>query len=161
MRCRAAIENSLHALWSCSELDLVWADPEQWSFRGDIQFLTFKELLSWIIKHTQLLELFAVTVWSIWNQRNRVRLNQPADDIHQIARLLKNWLSEFQARQVNLNSVPIHTQPTRCTWKPPPSGTFKINFNGVIFPTKKKSGIEVVIRDSRGLVIASCSKVVH
>ena len=28
VRCRAATENSLHALWSCSELDLVWADPK-------------------------------------------------------------------------------------------------------------------------------------
>ena len=31
----------------------------------------------------------------------------------------------------------------------------------MIFPKEKKSGIGVVIRDSRGLVIASCSKVVH
>ncbi|KAK9995232.1 hypothetical protein SO802_024935 [Lithocarpus litseifolius] len=99
VRCRAAIENSLHALWSCTELDLVWGDPELWSFRNEVQFLSFKELLSWIIKHTQLLELFAVTVWSIWNQRNRVRLNQPADAIHQIAYLSKKWLAEYQARQ--------------------------------------------------------------
>ena len=32
---------------------------------------------------------------------------------------------------------------------------------GAIFPTEKKSGLGVVIRDNRGLVIASCSKVVH
>ena len=82
VRCRAATENSLHALWLCSELDLVWVEPELWSFRREVQFLTFKELLSWIIKHTQLLELFTVTVWSIWNQRNRVRLNQLANAIH-------------------------------------------------------------------------------
>ena len=87
--------------------------------------------------------------------------NQLADAIHQIAHLSKNWLVEFQARHVSLNSVPIHTQPTRHTWKPPPSGTFKINFDGAIFPMEKKSSIGVVIRDSRGLVIASCSKVVH
>ena len=67
VRCRAATENSLRALWLCSELDLVWVESELWSFRGEVQFLTFKELLSWIIKHTQLLELFTVTVWSIWN----------------------------------------------------------------------------------------------
>ena len=100
-------------------------------------------------------------VWSVWNQRNRVQLNQPAYAIHQIAHLSKNWLAKFQARQVSLNSVPIHTQPTRCTWKPPPSSTFKINFDGAIFPMEKKYGIGVVIRDNRGLVIASCSKVVH
>lgn len=45
--------------------------------------------------------------------------------------------------------------------KPPPSGAVKINFDGAIFPKEKKSGIGVVIRDNRGPVIASCSKVVH
>ena len=161
MKCRAAIENSLYALWSCCKLDVVWAEPELWSFRGEVQFLNFKELLSWMIKHTQLLEIFAVMVWSIWNQRNRVRLNQPANAIHQIAHLSKNWLAKFQANQVSHVSIPIHTQSMRCRWKPPPSSCFKINFDRVIYPKEKKSGIGVVIRDNRGLVIASCSKVVH
>ena len=38
---------------------------------------------------------------------------------------------------------------------------FKINFDGAVFPHDKKSGIGVVIRDHQGLVIASCSKLVH
>ena len=90
-----------------------------------------------------------------------MRLNQTADALHQIALLSKKWLAEYQARQISPNPVPIRTQPSSCMWKPPPSGTFKINFDGAIFPTEKKSSIGVVIRDSRGLVIASCSKVVH
>ncbi|XP_075645311.1 uncharacterized protein LOC142616321 [Castanea sativa] len=161
MRCRAATKDSLHALRLCSELDLVWAEPELWSFRGEVQFVSFKELLSWIIRHTQQLELFAVTVWSIWNQRNQARLNQPADAIHQITHLSKTWLVEFQARQVSQVSILIHTQPTRCRWKPPPLSCFKINFDRANFPKEKKSSIGVVIRDNRGLVIASCSNVVH
>ena len=90
-----------------------------------------------------------------------MRLNQLEDAIHQIAHLSKNWLAEYQARQVSLGPSPTHTQPTRCRWKPPPSGAVKINFDGAIFPKEKKSGIGVVIRDNKGLIIASCSKVVH
>ena len=90
-----------------------------------------------------------------------MRLNQTADALHQIALLSKKWLAEYQARQISPNPVPIRTQPSSCMWKPPPSSTFKINFDGAIFPMEKKSSIGVVIRDSRGLVIASCSKVVH
>ena len=90
-----------------------------------------------------------------------MRLNQTANALHQIALLSKKWLAEYQARQISPNPVPIRTQPSSCMWKPPPSGTFKINFDGAIFPMEKKSSIGVVIRDSRGLVIASCSKVVH
>lgn len=34
----------------------------------------------------------------------------------------------------------------------------KINFDGAIFSAKNKSGLGIVIRDSAGLVIASCSQ---
>ncbi|XP_030936275.1 uncharacterized protein LOC115961430 [Quercus lobata] len=46
-------------------------------------------------------------------------------------------------------------------WRPPPSKLFKINFDGVVFSHDKKTGIGVVIRDYKGLVIVSCSKLVH
>ena len=35
-RCRASSENSLHALWSCLELDSVWSNKELWNFRASI-----------------------------------------------------------------------------------------------------------------------------
>ena len=35
---------------------------------------------------------------------------------------------------------------------------FKINFDGAVFKTKNKSGVGVVIRDHRGLVIASLAQ---
>ena len=47
VRCQVSVETPLHALWSCSELDLVWSDTELWSNRGSMQFMDFKELLSW------------------------------------------------------------------------------------------------------------------
>ena len=53
---------------------------------------------------------------------------------------------------------PCHT---RSRWKLPPSKLFKINFDGSVFPYDKKSSIRVVIRDCRGLVIASYSNLVH
>ncbi|KAL0006954.1 hypothetical protein SO802_008456 [Lithocarpus litseifolius] len=55
----------------------------------------------------------------------------------------------------------FHKQGSEVEGLPPPSGAVKINFNGAIFPKEKKSGIEVVIRDTRSLIIASCSKVMH
>ena len=61
-------ETALHALWACKELDVVWGDANLWGFRRSTSFLSFKELLSWIIKNHQQPELFAVTGWSIWNQ---------------------------------------------------------------------------------------------
>ena len=51
-------ETTLHALWTCQELDVVWLDAELWELRRTNNFLDFKELLSWLIKKQLRLELF-------------------------------------------------------------------------------------------------------
>ena len=35
--CKLDVEEIEHALWSCSELDVVWADQEAWSFKYEIE----------------------------------------------------------------------------------------------------------------------------
>ena len=37
----------------------------------------------------------------------------------------------------------------------------KINFDGVVFTKEKKSGVGMVVRDAKGLVLASCAKEMH
>ena len=54
------IEDSVHALWSCPELDVVWPDKEKWGFKGEIDFTCVKELLSWMIEEGKSLELLAL-----------------------------------------------------------------------------------------------------
>ena len=66
-RCKTAMEDTKHALWSCSELDVVWADQEAWSFKYEIEYMGVKELLSWMIGEGESLELFAYTAWNVWN----------------------------------------------------------------------------------------------
>ncbi|XP_075656037.1 uncharacterized protein LOC142626133 [Castanea sativa] len=43
-RCRNATESPLHALWSCSEVDVVWAKQSLWGFRNHISVAGFKQL---------------------------------------------------------------------------------------------------------------------
>ena len=69
-RCHEAHETSLHAIWMCKEVDVIWADPELWSCWREVHFLNFKELLSWIIEQQNNAELFAMTAWMIRKQRN-------------------------------------------------------------------------------------------
>ena len=95
--CNGALENPLHALWSCSELDMVWTDLVLWSFRHTHMFVDFKELLSWVIQQDKNLKLFAMTAWSIWTQQNRVRLAQPNVNLHLLEQVSKDWQEEFIA----------------------------------------------------------------
>ena len=58
-RCRVDIKDPLHALWSCSEVDIVWVDLTLWDFRSSVNFVDFKQLVSWIVEEGKQLELFA------------------------------------------------------------------------------------------------------
>ena len=60
-RCKQAVTDSMHALWSCSKLDVVWVDQEIWGFMCKIGFTSVKELLSWMIEEEKSLELLAYT----------------------------------------------------------------------------------------------------
>ena len=60
-RCRVAVEDPLHALWSCSEVDIVWANQTLWDFHYSMEFDNIKQLVSWMIEEGKQLELFAYT----------------------------------------------------------------------------------------------------
>ena len=81
-RCKLVPKSAIHALWSCTELDVVWEDVQLWSHRQTNNFFDFKELLSWLISNQHHLELFSVMAWSVWIQRNQIRLNKPSSSSH-------------------------------------------------------------------------------
>ena len=68
-RCREADEHTLHALWLCPMLDVVWLDSEQWACQTSTKSLDFRELLFWIMREHHKPKLFAITVWTIWTQK--------------------------------------------------------------------------------------------
>ena len=57
-------------------------------------------ILSWMISEAKNLELFSITAWTVWNQCNKVRLNQIATALHQVASISRAWWQEFKAQQV-------------------------------------------------------------
>ena len=93
--CKQVPKSTLHALWTCQALDVVWENEDLWSCRRNNFFMDFKELLSWFIKHQQNVELFFFTAWSVWTQQNQVRLNQLSYSSHLIASVAKERLEEF------------------------------------------------------------------
>ena len=100
--CKSAPEDQLHALWSCSELDVIWSDASAWNFCMTSCFDFFKELVQWIFQNQKQPKLFAVMVWSIWSQRNQIRLHQPSCSSHLLDQNSKDCLEEFQVVQPRL-----------------------------------------------------------
>lgn len=121
-RCKRALEDSVHALWSCPELDVVWADQEEWGFRGEIDFTCVKELVLWMVEKGKSLELFAYTACTIWNQRNKVRLNLQASPLHQVAAQSAATLAHFRSSTEASGMQIRSSSPGGNRWQVPQAG---------------------------------------
>ena len=157
-RCKLDVEDAKHALWSCLELDVVWADQVLWNFRQEVGFSGVKDLLSWMVEKGTPLEQFAFTAWSVWSQRNKVRLNLQSSLLHQVAEQARTMFAQYQAptrsAELQLGSRGIG----RTRWSPPQVGFVKINFDGAVFDSSHSSGVGAVIRNHNGAVMAFCAE---
>ena len=107
--------------------------------------------MAWIIQQQKSLELFVLTVWFVWNQRNQDRLHKPNCSLHLLAQLAKDQLQEFLSIQPPLKPPDILPW---IRWKPPPPAFVKINFDGAVFSKENNAVLGVVIRNNDGLVFA-------
>ena len=47
---------------------------------------------------------------------------------------------------------------TGARWSPPPDGSYKANFDAATFKEDERTGIGVILRNNKGLVMASASQ---
>lgn len=125
--CKCVNESTLHALWPCSELDVVWVDLTLWNCCRTTSFIDFKELLSWLIKNQEHLEIFSITTWSTWTQKNQVRLHKPSFSPHLITPLAKGRLHEFKVVNPSPSSTRNASSSTRNRWLHRMQGMVKTN----------------------------------
>nr|POF26901.1 hypothetical protein CFP56_37676 [Quercus suber] len=70
--CQTQPEDTLHALWSCTKLELAWSSLS-WSLPfANAHALSFQELLHRFmqIKENYRAEIFVTIAWMLWNRRN-------------------------------------------------------------------------------------------
>ena len=106
---------------------------KEWCFRSEVEFIDVKELLSWLIVEGKSLELFAYTAWMVWNQRNKVHVNQQALSLHQVAEQAKQKLVQFRADWQNTEVQVTDSNIGGLRWTSPQDGLVKINFDKAVF----------------------------
>ena len=157
-RCNACLtkqESILHVLWECEKFSHVWAPCFNW-VRTEYPLLQdMQELINVVRRRENSLELFGVVAWFIWNQRNKLRLNERGLPTEKFFDAAKGYLSDFQSK---LQISKVQQQKGSIKWRPPVDGTYKTNFDGAVFAESEEAGIGVIIRDFQGLVIAALAE---
>ncbi|XP_075661709.1 uncharacterized protein LOC142631428 [Castanea sativa] len=100
-------------------------------------------------------ELFAITAWMVWNNRNVFKHEGRCKDPKRIAMEAREY-----AKDVADEFLPPSRglAPVRTKWRPPRHGVYKINVDGAVFIGLKSCGIRVVIRNKGGQIIGALSK---
>ena len=131
----------------------VW-DGDRWNFRSRVHFEDFKGLCSWIYENGKPLDLFAIQVWSIWNQRNKLRLNHTCCLTKDLQKMAEESWNEIRRSNLKFSRINLSSTP-QTKWTTPTPDSYKINYDGALSNADNKSGIGVVVRDCQGDVIAS------
>nr|POE70745.1 hypothetical protein CFP56_36531 [Quercus suber] len=114
-----------------------------------------QELINLVGQRAKRLELFGVVAWFIWNQRNKLGLNEKglsSDRIFETARMyLSNFQSKFRVTKVQQPKESIK-------WQPLGDGMYKTNYDDAVFTELEGARIGVIIRDVKGNVIVALAE---
>ncbi|KAK7857643.1 putative ribonuclease h protein, partial [Quercus suber] len=153
--CKEGDEDCSHALFFCSVVQVMWNSDPQWRWIAEMKGRSVKDIFERAFAEKLDAALLAFTSWGVWNRRNKIRFKEAACPLEQLLTLSKDRKTEFHSLQSTVGRQQ-HRRHTR--WKPPDHGTYKINYDGAIFPQQGKAGIGVVVRDEVGAVLASLSQ---
>ena len=157
--CQCENEDTIHALWYCNSLLVIWKDDAMLMKLFRYEFRGFNALLGLLFTMRDRIntDLLALVFWLIWRNRNFVRLKEQRVELHRIRDKAKDLLSNFLNAQVpQARSAMPRNSPMR--WTPPIRPLEKINFNAALFKELDSIGLGIVVRNSLGSFKAALSQ---
>nr|POE55393.1 putative ribonuclease h protein [Quercus suber] len=157
--CRAACEDTVHALWGCHRLVVVWEKDAELMKCTRHKFSMFADLLELVfsLRDRTDVNLLCIIMWQIWNRRNSARVGDSIVEYHHIRAKAEAFLLDFQSAQV-LEQRLSTVYASAGRWRPPSPPLYKINFDGALFSDLGTAGLGVVIRDWRGQVVGALAE---
>ena len=94
--CNSYPKNTIHALWDCEEIKVVWERDFNWIDKGKVAKGSFVDLWELLGTRPDTRELFAVTTWHLWTRQNKKRLNQTISPLQQVTLEAHHYLSKYK-----------------------------------------------------------------
>ncbi|KAG6647295.1 hypothetical protein CIPAW_07G069100 [Carya illinoinensis] len=150
-------ETVAHILWNCSSAMDVWSNGPMVLQKSSVRVERFMEIFEWLHSQCELqtMELFAMTIWGIWQRRNKLVFESSFLHPNSLAQTAAHQLVNFKAAQMApISATQMHTNHA-ATWTPPPEGVIKINWDAALREAHDRVGIGLVARDHEGGIVAS------
>lgn len=94
-QCKGESKDMIHALWSCSQISPIWSQQVDWNFRGTMVFVTFKELVEYVVEAGKDLTLFATIVWTVWHRRNALQTSSALFLVQQVHQVTMSYRTTY------------------------------------------------------------------
>ena len=153
--CNREPETVIHALWGCEKVK--GAQGTNFNELQSARNPFFFNLFWLVLQNPRGAEGFIMICQFIWNQRNKIKVNEAVASLEKIPELAQKHLADFQQFCAKPESKKL---PKKVIWKPPDAGLSKTNFDGAIFEDLGAAGIGAVVRNSSGEVLATLSEII-
>lgn len=157
--CRARSEDTIHALWSCPALYVLWEGNEFLKRMFKYKFECFADLLgmAFMMKERIDTNLLTMIFWLIWRKLNSNKCGEMFVEITNIRSRANSLRQEFIVAQ-NLQAQVPTTSTRVVRWIPPNSPHCKINFDGACFVIVGATGLGAMMRDSSSKVLGALAQ---
>ncbi|PPD84526.1 hypothetical protein GOBAR_DD18535 [Gossypium barbadense] len=145
-----------HLFRDCPTTNEVW---RALSFQNIImnQCEDFVQWITWVLEKLNLYHsrLFCCALWAIWGDRNKRVHEGKVSTGKEVANFINSYMGEI----TSLERRDLNFTRGKIRWKRPQGGFIKINFDGAFNKSQNRSASGVVVRDSEGKILLSCTEI--
>ena len=95
--CKSGFEDTIHALWTCPSLLVVWSNDEMLTKLLRYKFNDFSDLLGMVLLMKDRIDpnLLAICFWLVWSKQISDRLGEPSVALGRIRAKAATLLHDF------------------------------------------------------------------